>query len=106
MRSCPALGRHDDAAAAVQLGANELSVIDEALAHYGESGPKVFIFVSCRVHVIDDKDAATAKSRHRPGQLEELSTRCVWEYQVKLTEAANDLGTVPRLEANPRRPRR
>ena len=52
------------------------------------------IVVACEVHVVNDEDAATAKSGHSPAQLEDLPAGSVREYQVKLTEAADDLGPV------------
>ena len=102
--SCPALDRHDDAAAEVQLCTNKFSIFEETLTHNGQGGPKLFIFVAPQVHVIDNQDAARSKCRHRPGQLQDLPTWCVREYQVELTETTNDLSPVTRLEANPWRP--
>ena len=53
---------------------------------------------------LNDQDATLAKRGHSPAQLEDLPTGRVREYQVKLTEAADDLGPITGLEANPRRP--
>ena len=61
------------------------------MTHNGQGRPKLLIVVACEVHVVNDEDAATAKGGHSPAQLEDLPTRGVREYQVKLTEAADDL---------------
>jgi hypothetical protein len=50
--------------------------------------------VACEVHVVHDEDAATAKGGHGPAQLEDLPAGRVREYQVRLAEAADDLGQV------------
>ena len=105
-RSRPALDGHDDAAAEAELGADELSVLQQAVTHHGQGRPKLLICVACKVHVVHDDDATLAKRGHRPAQLEDLPAGRVREYQVKLAEPADDLGPVPRLEANPRRPSR
>ncbi len=64
------------------------------MTHNGQGRPKLLIFVACQVHVVDDEDAATAKCGHGPAQLEDLPTGRVREYQVKLAETADDLGSV------------
>ena len=64
------------------------------MAHNGQGGPKLLIFVACEVHVVNDEDAATAKCGHCPAQLEDLPTGRVGEYQVKLTEAADGLRAI------------
>ena len=61
------------------------------MTHNGQGRPKLLIFVAGEIHVVHDEDAATAKCGHSPAQLEDLPTGRVWEYQVKLTEAADDL---------------
>src|ERR1700688_4169557 len=73
-RSCRALDGHDDAAAEAQFRANEFSVLDEALAHNRQRGPKLLVFVPCQVHVINEKDAALEKCPHGPAQLGDLPT--------------------------------
>ena len=64
------------------------------MTHNGQGRPKLLIFVAGEIHVVHDEDAATAKCGHSPAQLEDLPTGRVWEYQVKLTEAADDLGPI------------
>ena len=61
------------------------------MTHNGQGRPKLLIVVTCEVHVVNDEDPATAKCGHSPAQLEDLPTGRVREYQVKLTEAADDL---------------
>ena len=105
-RSRPALDGHDDAAAEAQPGADELSVLQQAVTHHGQGRPKLLIGVAGEIHVVHDDDATLAKRRHCPAQLEDLPAGCIREYQVKLAEPADGLGPVPRLEANPRRGQR
>ncbi len=64
------------------------------MTHNGQGRPKLLIVVACEVHVVNDQDAARAKRGHSPAQLDDLPTGRVREYQVKLTEAADDLGPV------------
>ena len=87
-------------------GADELSVVQQAVTHHGQGRPKLLIGVAGKVRVVHDDDATLAKRGHSPAQLEDLPAGRVREYQVKLAEPADDLGPVPRLEANPRRPSR
>ena len=61
------------------------------MTHNGQGRPKLLIFVTGEVHVVNDEDAAPAKCGHGPAQLEDLPAGRVREYQVKLTEAADDL---------------
>ena len=85
----PALDGHEDAAAEGQFGTDEFSIIEETVTHNGQGRPKLLIFVTCEVHVVNDEDAATAKCGHSPAQLEDLPAGRVREYQVKLAEAAS-----------------
>ena len=64
------------------------------MTHDGQGGPKLLIFVACQVHVVNDEDGALAERGHSPAQLEDLPAGRVREYQVKLAEAADDLGPV------------
>jgi hypothetical protein len=64
------------------------------VTHNGQGGPKLLIVVTGEVHVVHDEDAALAEPGHSPAQLEDLPTGRVREYQVKLTEAADDLGPI------------
>ena len=50
-RSRPALDGHDDAAAEAQLGADELSVLQQTVTHHDQDRPKLPICVACEVHV-------------------------------------------------------
>ena len=93
-RSYPALDSNDHAAPEAQFRAHEFTVLDETLTHNGQRSPKLLILVTAEIHVINNEDTAVAKCRHRPAQLEDLSTRCVWEHQVELTKMANDLGSI------------
>ncbi len=90
-RSRPALDSHDDAAAEAQLGTDELSVTEQTVTHNGQGRPKLLIFMAGEVHVVHDEDAATAKCGHSLAQLEDLPAGRIWEYQVKLAEAADGL---------------
>ncbi len=65
------------------------------MTHNDQGRPKLLICVACEVHVVNDDGATLAKRGHSPAQLEDLSTGRVCEYQVKLTEPADDLGPVP-----------
>ena len=94
-RSRPALDGHDDAAAEAQLGADELSVLQQAVTHHDQGRPKLLIGVAGKVHVVHDDDATLAKRGHSPAQLEDLPAGRVREDQVKLAEPADDLGPVP-----------
>ena len=69
-RSRPALDGHDDAAAEAQLGADQLSVVQQAVTRHGQGRPKLLIGVACEVHVVHDDDATLAKRGHSPAQLE------------------------------------
>ncbi len=60
----------------------------------GQGRPKLLIVVAREVHVVNDEDAAAAKRGHGPAQLEDLPAGRIREYQVKLTEAADDLRPV------------
>jgi hypothetical protein len=93
-RSRPALDGHDDAAADAQFGTHEFSITQETVTHHGQGRPKVLIVVAGEIHVVNDEDAATAKCGHGPAQLEDLPAGRVREDQVKLTQAADDLGPV------------
>ena len=81
-RSRPALDGHDDAAAETQLGADELSVLQQAVTHHRQGRPKLLIGVAGKVHVVDDDDATLAKRGHSPAQLEDLPAGRVREDQV------------------------
>ena len=61
------------------------------MTHHGQGRPKLLIFMACKVHVVHDQDAATAKRGHGPAKLEDLPAGRVREYRVKLAEAADDL---------------
>ena len=65
------------------------------MTHHGQGRAKVLIVVAGEVHVVNDQDAATAQRGHSPAQLEDLPAGRIREYQVKLTETADDLGPVP-----------
>ncbi len=64
------------------------------MTHDGQSGPKLLIVVACEVLVVIEEDSALAERGHSPAQLEDLPAGRVREYQVKLAEAADDLGPV------------
>ena len=68
-RSRPALDGHDDAAAEAQLGADELSVVQQAVTHHCQGRPKLLIGVAGQVHVVHDDDATLPKRGHSPAQL-------------------------------------
>ena len=72
-----------------QLGADELSVLQEAVTHYGQGRPKLLICVAGKAHVVHDDDATLAKRGHSPAQLEDLPAGRVREDQVKLAEPAD-----------------
>jgi len=71
-----------------------VSITEQTVTHNGQGRPQLLIVVAGEVHVVHEQDAATAKCGHRPAQLEDLPAGRVREYQVKLTEAADDLGPV------------
>ena len=64
------------------------------MTHHGQGGPKLLIVMAGEVHVVNDQDAAIAKRGYSPAQLEDLPAGRVREYQVKLAEAADDLGPI------------